>query len=88
MDNFDVKQLKELAEACRKAGIQTFKGFGIEFTLDPNAPGPKPRGRAAQKNAQSVQSSNVPSNDTWDSLTDDQKLFYSALPHVADTEGN
>lgn len=29
----DVKALKRLADACRKAGIKTFKGEGIEFTL-------------------------------------------------------
>lgn len=27
------KQLAELAKACRKAGITSFKGHGVEFTL-------------------------------------------------------
>ena len=33
--DFDPKSLKKLADACRKAGITTFKGFGMEFTLAP-----------------------------------------------------
>lgn len=27
------KELQKLAAACRKAGITSFKGYGIEFTL-------------------------------------------------------
>lgn len=33
MDTLDLKQLKKIADACRKAGIKTFKGYGYEFTL-------------------------------------------------------
>lgn len=33
MDLPDTKLLKNLANACRKAGIKSFKGFGFEFTL-------------------------------------------------------
>lgn len=32
------KDLKKLAKACRSAGIISFKGAGIEFTLTPEAP--------------------------------------------------
>lgn len=32
------KQLAALAKACRKCGITSFKGAGIEFTLSPEAP--------------------------------------------------
>lgn len=35
------KELKALADACRKAGITSFKGQGIEFTLGALAPKPK-----------------------------------------------
>lgn len=31
--DFSTKDLKKLADTCRKAGISTFKGFGVEFTL-------------------------------------------------------
>lgn len=33
MDLKDSKSLKKLADACRKAGILEFKGFGVEFKL-------------------------------------------------------
>lgn len=38
MDLPDPKVLIKLAAACRKAGITTFKGAGIEFTLEPKGP--------------------------------------------------
>lgn len=38
MDLKTPKDIKTLAEACRKAGISAFKGFGVEFTLAPAAP--------------------------------------------------
>lgn len=38
MDLPDFKQLKQLADTCRKSGIKTFKGFGMEFTLTDEAP--------------------------------------------------
>ncbi len=34
----DAKALKKLAAACRAAGITSFKGDGIEFTLSTEAP--------------------------------------------------
>lgn len=38
MDKVDLKLLKKLADTCRKAGIKTFKGQGLEFTLTEDAP--------------------------------------------------
>lgn len=38
MDFPDPKALKKLADACRKAGIKSFKGYGLEFTLDDRQP--------------------------------------------------
>lgn len=40
MDLPTPKQIAALAKACRKAGISTFKGAGIEFTLEPAIPRP------------------------------------------------
>lgn len=34
----NAKELAKLANACRKAGIKSFKGAGIEFTLTDEAP--------------------------------------------------
>jgi len=44
------KELKKLAAACRAAGITSFKGGGIEFTLSDEAPTPSAykRAKAAQ----------------------------------------
>lgn len=38
MEKFDAKSLVKLAQACRKAGIKQFKGFGMEFTLTDEVP--------------------------------------------------
>jgi hypothetical protein len=37
MDSLDPKAIKKLAAACRAAGIESFKGFGVEFTLAPKS---------------------------------------------------
>lgn len=34
----DIKLLKKLADACRKAGIETFEGYGFKFTLGASVP--------------------------------------------------
>lgn len=41
MDFPDIKQLKKLADACRKAGIKSFKSPQFEFTLSDELPEPK-----------------------------------------------
>lgn len=38
MDLPSAKEIKRLADACRKAGIRSFKGGGIEFELKDDAP--------------------------------------------------
>lgn len=38
MDSLSPKDLKKLADSCRKAGIKSFKGYGVEFTLSDDAP--------------------------------------------------
>ncbi len=45
----DAKKLKKLADACRKAGIKSFKSPEFEFTLTDELPERKPRGKAAPK---------------------------------------
>lgn len=46
MESLSPKDLKKLAAACRAAGIETFKGFGVEFTL-----APKPQAKVAKSKA-------------------------------------
>lgn len=56
------KDLKRLAAACRKAGIRTFKGEGIEITLTDDAPETKRRGRRAAAAASAPTSSLDPAS--------------------------
>jgi len=72
------KELKKLADACRKAGIKHYKDGPIEFTLTDDAPVSKYK-KAKTESAPLVANPTV----TSDSLTDDQLLFWS----VASTDG-
>lgn len=82
----DAKELKKLANACRKAGIKTFKGAGFEFTLADEAPATaKPRGLPAVKAAVAApQTEEIPS----DAPTGDDLLFWSVSDPSADDEVN
>lgn len=64
------KELKKLADTCRKAGIRTFKCGDIEFTLD-DAP---PAQKRPKKAAESASESNTIESD---GLTDEELLFWS-----------
>ncbi len=71
----DYKQLKKLADACRKAGIKQFKGGGFEFTLTDDAPEPSPYKQA--KAAKTMhQGPETPESDPV--LSDEEMLFWSA----------
>lgn len=65
----DAKQLKKLADACRKAGIKTFKGYGLEFTLSDIEPATKSSKKKAAQTSDSLES---------EELTDEQIMFWSA----------
>jgi hypothetical protein len=67
----NAKELAKLAAACRKAGIQTFKGGGIEFTLSDSAPAPKSTKKAAQE-----ESTKEPTNED---LPYEQLLHWSVM---------
>lgn len=73
---FDVKELERIAKACRKAGIKTFKGFGMEFTLTEDLP------QSAYKQAKAAKGPKTESNVgsdmiESDSLTDEALLLWS-----------
>jgi hypothetical protein len=79
---FDPKELKKLADACRKAGIKSYKADGIEFTLTDEAPAPSPykkrkAAKAPIETADEGQESPV-DLDGWDSLSPEEQLFYSS----------
>lgn len=68
------KQLHALAKACRKAGITSFKGHGIEFTLTDSAP--TTRNKASTKRA--AQPKDLGENVVeTDELSQDALLFWS-----------
>jgi hypothetical protein len=64
------KELLKLAAACRKAGIKSFKGDGVEFTLTDDAP--------VTKKAAKIAETTAPDKDfTSDELGPDAMLFWS-----------
>lgn len=74
----DLKQLDKLIALCRKRGIKSVKIDNIELTLSEDAPPTRTRGKKANSVKTSDSSSDTPSEDGWDSLSDEEKLFYSA----------
>lgn len=50
------KEIAKLAAACRKAGISTFKGGGIEFTLTDYLPEPKSKKAAPEAPPEAIDS--------------------------------
>lgn len=68
------KELKKLAAACRKAGITHFKQGDLELDIAEELP-KKPR-KASHASIESTQPSNIES-DGWDTLTEEEKLFWS-----------
>lgn len=76
----DFKELKKLADACRKAGIKHFKNADVEFTLSDEGPVSSYKKRKATKNVTQEESNSV--NDIQsDALTQEQLLFWS-LPNA------
>ena len=86
MDLQDPKALKKLVDSCRKAGITTFKGFGVEFTVGPE---PEKRHRRKAERTIEVQGPNgkeriaayaAPKDETihTDTPTEEELLFWSS----------
>lgn len=69
METPNLKLLKKLADACRKAGIKDFEGYGFKFSLSDHVPS----ARSAKKEAQ------ITASDTFDTdtLTEEQLLNWS-----------
>lgn len=78
------KELKKLADSCRKAGIKAFKGYGIEFTLSDDAPTPTRRRKpGVDIIKRAVDDPNDVSAFISDELTEEALLFWS----TGDIEG-
>lgn len=80
------KQLKQLAAACRKAGIKKYKCGEIEFELaDEALLGAHVKAAPAKGAKPAAAPGGTAEIDRtgWDNMTDEQKLFWSA-EHAAD----
>lgn len=78
MENLpSAKELKKLADACRKAGIKSFKGYGIEFTLSDAVPAPRAYRKAAPKKP--VQASDKIETDE---PSEEELLFWSSAQGI------
>lgn len=73
----DSKQLKKLAKACRDAGISSYTCPEFSFTLTDTPP---PSKAAKKRAAADSGAAEIEQEDTWDSLTEEQKLFFSVNP--------
>lgn len=74
MSNIAPKDLKRLADACRKAGIVHYKDADVEFTLGEVPPSNYKR----KANGEAIRPDTDHSVDVAnDSLTDDALLFWS-----------
>lgn len=78
------KELAKLAKACRAAGIKTYKDKDIEFTLTDEVPVKQSKAKQAKIDFSST-ASEIEAVDTWESLSDEEKLFYSVNPGALET---
>lgn len=75
----DLKALRKLAEACRKAGIKHYKNDEVEFTLTDELPISNYKKRTS-KSVYNDDQTAMETLGTGDSLTDEQMLLWSATP--------
>lgn len=73
--SLDLKALKKLAAACRKAGIKTYKSADFEITLSDDMP-TTPYKLKSKKASSNTTVQNLEEVET-EQLTQDQLLFYS-----------
>lgn len=73
----DLKALKELAKACRLAGIKSYKSGDIEFTLADEAPTVRTRKKKKVEQAQEVVA-NQPVAAEENNLSEEELLFWSS----------
>lgn len=71
----DLKELKKLAAACRKAGISHFKSEQYEFTLTEEQP--KSAYKLTKETAKSAGKLTSNAKFESDSLSEDELMFWS-----------
>ncbi len=80
----DAKALLKLAKACRAAGIVSFEGEGIKFTLSEQAPENRRKSRAK---AVTVSPADLGPNEVEsDDLSPEALLFWSTGDEAAQAE--
>lgn len=70
------KDLKKLADSCRKAGIKHFKSGDLEFTLSDELP-PVSNYKKSKAKVEHPTDTGVDPNFTYDDLTQEQLLYWS-----------
>jgi hypothetical protein len=81
----DPKDLKKLADACRKAGIKHFKQGDLEFTLSDEAPVSNYKKKSLPKNLP-ILSPILDDGSSSEELTQEQLLFYSIMDPTGESE--
>ncbi len=71
----DLKLLKQLAAACRKAGISSYEGYGYKFTLSDSAPTTRKSRSTKSRKASVDLGENTPESDE---LSAEALMFWSA----------
>ena len=77
------KELKQLAAACRKAGIKSLKCEGFEFTLTDELPSKR---RSSKTERSGAMASPVADDFEEEALTQDQLLMWSSQSQVTDEQ--
>lgn len=76
-----LNELKRLLTICRAQGVSSIKVDGMEITIE-NVPVDTTPVRATPKSVKDTFNEladvKIPTPTAWDSLTDEQKLFYSS----------
>lgn len=75
MDTPDLKLLKQLAKACRAAGISSYEGYGYKFTLGDYIPAT--RNRKSAKASAAAPKDLGPNEVESDELSPEALMFWS-----------
>lgn len=84
----DIKALKKLADACRKAGIKSYKSPEFEFTLTEDAPVKDRRSKKAKAAASTTSTVDQIDKVEVENLTEEQLLMWSTFPTEGVTSEN
>jgi hypothetical protein len=78
----NLKEFEQLIKMCRKYGVTSATVEGTSINLAEEAP--KSNYKKKQADIQYSESSSEPVEIDFDSLTDEEKLFWSSAPKIED----